>query len=138
MDVPTSDRGRVQWPLDTCIGHASGEITVNDVILTSREREILHYIRRGLSNKEIAATVGLSVSGVRFHVTSLLRKFRVESRVDLRLLQAKRNGGFHVSRIKRLRDAYLLLLDHVSWTRFYRWITRRGHNHSGVRSRIKR
>jgi DNA-binding CsgD family transcriptional regulator len=60
-------------------GHA-----VNRAIqLTRREEEVLGGVMRSLANKEIAASLNLSERTVKFHVSSLLSKFRVRGRMEL-------------------------------------------------------
>ena len=60
-------------------GHA-----VNSAIkLTRREEEVLGGVMRSLANKEIAASLNLSERTVKFHVSSLLSKFRVRGRMEL-------------------------------------------------------
>jgi DNA-binding CsgD family transcriptional regulator len=53
------------------------------VQLSRREREILHEVLQVFSNKEIAEKVHISVRTVKFHVSALLAKFGVASRMDL-------------------------------------------------------
>jgi DNA-binding NarL/FixJ family response regulator len=53
--------------------------------LTDREREILEYLRRGLANKEIAASLGISVKTVKSHLTSLFQKIGVMDRTQAAL-----------------------------------------------------
>jgi two-component system, NarL family, nitrate/nitrite response regulator NarL len=48
--------------------------------LTSREIQTLRLISQGLSNKEIARELGISISTVKNHVHSVLEKLRVQSR----------------------------------------------------------
>jgi DNA-binding CsgD family transcriptional regulator len=60
-------------------GHSVG----SSVRLTRREEEVLGGVMRSLANKEIAATLNLSERTVKFHVSSLLTKFRVRGRMDL-------------------------------------------------------
>jgi len=48
--------------------------------LTSREIQTLHLISQGLSNKDIACELGISVATVKNHVHSVLEKLRVQSR----------------------------------------------------------
>jgi DNA-binding NarL/FixJ family response regulator len=48
--------------------------------LTCREIQTLRLISQGLSNKEIARELGISVSTVKNHVHSVLEKLRVQSR----------------------------------------------------------
>ena len=54
-----------------------------DVTLSQRECEVLAELLRGLSNKEIAATLYISERTVKNHVTHIFRKFDVESRPQL-------------------------------------------------------
>jgi DNA-binding CsgD family transcriptional regulator len=51
--------------------------------LTRREEEVLSGVMRSLVNKEIAASLNLSERTVKFHVSSLLVKFRVRGRMEL-------------------------------------------------------
>jgi len=51
--------------------------------LTAREVEILQYIARGLSKKEIAATAHLSVKTVDRHCANLMNKLDIHDRVEL-------------------------------------------------------
>ena len=60
-------------------GHAVG----STVKLTRREEEVLGGVMRSLANKEIAASLNLSERTVKFHVSSLLAKFRVRGRMEL-------------------------------------------------------
>ena len=56
--------------------------------LTSREREVFDLLGRGLSNKEIAAALGIKLRTSRAHVESILRKLGVESRLQAGLVAA--------------------------------------------------
>jgi DNA-binding CsgD family transcriptional regulator len=61
------------------------------VKLTRREEEVLDGILRSLANKEIANELNLSERTVKFHVSSLLAKFKVRSRMEL-MREASRNS----------------------------------------------
>jgi DNA-binding NarL/FixJ family response regulator len=50
--------------------------------LSDREMEVLSCVVKGKSNKEIAASLGISHQTVKNHVTSILRKFNVEDRTQ--------------------------------------------------------
>ena len=60
-------------------GHSVG----GSVTLTRREEEVFGGVMRSLANKEIAASLSLSERTVKFHVSSLLTKFRVRGRMEL-------------------------------------------------------
>ncbi len=51
-------------------------------LLTSREEEILNWLVKGSSNKEIARILDISESTVKVHVQNILKKFNVTSRVE--------------------------------------------------------
>ncbi len=57
------------------------------VPLSRRQHEVLNGIVKNQTNKEIAAMLNISVRTTKFHVSVLLAKFNVHSRVDL-LLEA--------------------------------------------------
>ncbi|MFF4753693.1 response regulator [Streptomyces sp. NPDC002514] len=59
--------------------------------LTGRERDVLVLIAEGLSNGEIGTRIHLSVGTVKDHVSAILSKLRVGSRVQAALL-AQRAG----------------------------------------------
>ena len=51
-------------------------------VLSPREREILHAIAAGDSNKEIARKLGIAETTVKVHVQNILRKLKLSSRVQ--------------------------------------------------------
>jgi DNA-binding CsgD family transcriptional regulator len=59
------------------------QVFQSPVQLTRREQEVLHEVLQVFSNKEIAEKVHISVRTVKFHVSALLAKFGVASRMDL-------------------------------------------------------
>jgi two-component system, NarL family, nitrate/nitrite response regulator NarL len=60
--------------------------------LTTREREVIRLIDRGLSNKEIARTIGVEVATVKNHVHNILEKLHVHRRGEA---AARMRGPFH-------------------------------------------
>jgi DNA-binding NarL/FixJ family response regulator len=59
-------------------GHQAGE----DVPLTNRETQVLRHIALGLSNKEIAKSLTISVETVKEHVQNILRKLDCTDRTQ--------------------------------------------------------
>jgi NarL family two-component system response regulator LiaR len=57
-------------------GHARNTVT-------PRENQILELVRRRLSNREIAVSLQIRVSTVKFHLSNILSKMYVSSRRDL-------------------------------------------------------
>src|SRR5438093_12924341 len=51
--------------------------------LSARQRHILNYVTLGLTNKEIAAELGVSEQCVKGHVSRLFDRYGVEGRVEL-------------------------------------------------------
>ncbi len=51
--------------------------------LTSREREVMGYVAKGLMNKQIAGELGLSEITVKIHRGNVMRKMEVRSVADL-------------------------------------------------------
>lgn len=58
--------------------------------LTAREMAILHSVNSGLSNSSIAADLFISVSTVKTHVSSILRKLDADNRVQALAIARKR------------------------------------------------
>jgi len=58
--------------------------------LSERQREVLHSVIDNHANKEIASKLNISVRTVKFHISTLLSKFGVETRAEL----ARRAMGF--------------------------------------------
>lgn len=58
------------------------EKTSTTQTLTPREEEILTWLVKGDSNKEIARELDISESTVKVHVQNILKKFNVSSRVE--------------------------------------------------------
>lgn len=76
-------------------GHPGTETAAEDVarvrLLTSRERDVLVLVAEGLSNADIGARIHLAAGTVKDHVSAILTKLRVASRVQAALL-AQRAG----------------------------------------------
>jgi DNA-binding NarL/FixJ family response regulator len=51
--------------------------------LTKRETDMLHHLKHGKSNNDIAAELFLSTETVKIHVRNLMRKLPVDGRNDI-------------------------------------------------------
>ena len=69
--------------IETPDNSRSAKINVVDVeSLTPREFDVLELLADGLTNREIAAQLGISHHTVKFHLTSLMDKLDVHSRTE--------------------------------------------------------
>lgn len=53
--------------------------------VTERERDVLRLLGRGQSNQQIASALGISIHGVKRHVSNLLLKFDCSNRTEVAL-----------------------------------------------------
>jgi DNA-binding CsgD family transcriptional regulator len=70
--------GRVNDALDVLSRPFPGH-----VLLTGRERDMLAYIVRGASSKEVGRMLGVSPRTVEFHRVNIMRKVGAKNAVDL-------------------------------------------------------
>ena len=97
-----TDKQLHAWLLEQAPTLAPGSSDYPDemfIPLSGREMEILQQISRGLSNKEIARTLGISRQTVKNHMTSILRKLDVEDRTQA-ALYALRHGWIRLEDTK--------------------------------------
>ena len=59
--------------------------------LSQRQREILESISRGLTNKEIAAQLGISLESVKSHIKVILAKLEASSRTEAASIAQRKN-----------------------------------------------
>lgn len=59
---------------------------------TPRQREVFALLVRGRSNAEIAAELGVTLDGAKWHVREILQKLGVDSREDAAEYWRRHNG----------------------------------------------
>ncbi len=69
--------------LDAFAGEAPQPLDPELDLLSRREREVLRYIARGYTYKEVAHELHISVKTVETHVSAVLRKLQLSSRYEL-------------------------------------------------------
>ncbi len=62
-------------------------------MLTPRQWQVLSLLREGLSNEQIALRLGISLDGVKFHVSEILGKLGVSSRNEAARWAAERHAA---------------------------------------------
>ncbi len=69
----------------------TGDISDDGNILSPREEEVLRWVARAMSNKEVARELKISVATVDRHVVNMLEKTGCKNRTEI-ALYALRNG----------------------------------------------
>jgi DNA-binding CsgD family transcriptional regulator len=87
MSQPVTRRGRPRHP-DT---------------LTPRQAEVLTLVREGLSNREIAERLDISLDGVKFHVSEIISRTGVTTRREAAEWQRRREQPAATLRMWRSR-----------------------------------
>lgn len=60
-----------------------GEVYHEEQLLTSKQTKILQSLAKGLTYKEIASQLGITVSTVRYHIKEILSKTKLKNRAQL-------------------------------------------------------
>ncbi|HQZ02180.1 MAG TPA: response regulator transcription factor [Thauera sp.] len=92
----SSDVAATSWPARTGaprVALATGVEGSDADRLSPREREMLQFIARGQSNKEIARALELAESTVKIHVQNMLRKLNLSSRVQAAVFAVENGLG---------------------------------------------
>lgn len=76
-------------------------------VLTPREWEVLGLVREELSNEAIAARLGISLDGVKYHVSEILGKLGVENRADAARWQPEARRWWAIAPLGLLRARWL-------------------------------
>ncbi|MFJ4051426.1 response regulator transcription factor [Pseudomonas hunanensis] len=63
--------------------------------ITERELDVIQFLSKGLTNKEIAQQLGISQHTVRDHLSSVFKKLNISSRIELALLINASNVSAH-------------------------------------------
>ena len=91
---------RVAFTLLRRVGALATQIRTEETVegplseLTPRERDILHLVDQGMTNKQIAKHLTIGVATVKNHVHNILEKLHVHRRINASIWY--RRGGFHL------------------------------------------
>ena len=87
---PWLERNSASRALATLLRHQAGARDAA-ALLTPRELEIVRLVTRGMGNKCLAQTLGISEGTVKIHLHHIYRKLPVDTRLDL-ILYARDKG----------------------------------------------
>jgi DNA-binding CsgD family transcriptional regulator len=82
----------------------------SDDLLTPREWEVLDLLRRGLTNEQIAAHLGISFSGAKYHVSEIITKLGVETREEAARVAPPRRVGMWAGLLSGISEKAALSL----------------------------
>lgn len=88
---PMADESRLAQIVEMMQGDATAKNWPAELPLTPREVQVMRHIGLGLSNKEIAKSLTISVETVKEHVQNVLKKLKVNDRTQAAVF-AIRNG----------------------------------------------
>ncbi len=97
--IIAAGRGEIALPPDVATGAltalARGEAGSGGLLepLSERERDVLYLLAQGMTNKDIAHSLMLSVRTVEAHLRSVFDKLGVRSRTEAALWAVKRGFG---------------------------------------------
>jgi DNA-binding CsgD family transcriptional regulator len=60
--------------------------------LTAREEQVLEMTARGLTNRQIAEGLAVTIHAVKFHLATIYRKLDVSNRTEATFLYLRRNN----------------------------------------------
>lgn len=73
------------------MSHRKYDLSISGQPLSTREKEVVLLLSKGLSNKLIANELGISASTAKFHISNCMAKLEVDNRL-LVIIQAVRKG----------------------------------------------
>ena len=62
------------------------------MVLTEREREIMHLVAEGLANKEVGRLLNISDGTIKVHLHHIYRKLAITNRTALAALEFTHHG----------------------------------------------
>ncbi len=80
---------RIKWFIERLLKNIKNATIIKDDLLSSRELEVLDYIRKGTSNAEIAKNLYISINTVKTHLKNIYAKLDVNNRGKA-ILKAKK------------------------------------------------
>jgi two-component system nitrate/nitrite response regulator NarL len=75
------------------VPRAQENIAIAENVLTDRERQIMHLVSEGLSNKEIGRRLNIADGTIKVHLHHIYQKLEISNRTVLAALAISHNDG---------------------------------------------
>jgi DNA-binding NarL/FixJ family response regulator len=92
MDLQVHDQEHAAVPPVQAPVATAAEPAPTPAVLSPRERQIASAVAEGMSNRDIAAALGITEQTVKNHLTAIFTKMKVTSRLQLALSVLKHRG----------------------------------------------
>ena len=92
MDLQVHDQEHAAVPPVHAPVVTAAEPAPTPAVLSPRERQIASAVAEGMSNRDIAAALGITEQTVKNHLTAIFTKMKVTSRLQLALSVLKHRG----------------------------------------------
>ncbi|HSW13820.1 MAG TPA: helix-turn-helix transcriptional regulator [Solimonas sp.] len=78
MNVESGEVGALRFRSGSCLARVTALLRAEP--LTRRECEVLEWMAQGLTRRDLARTLGVSVNTVKYHLKNIYSKMGVEGR----------------------------------------------------------
>jgi DNA-binding NarL/FixJ family response regulator len=89
--------------VDNAVNELMGSKLIESIRMTENEKKIIGLISAGLSDKEIAKKLGLTISVVKGHIDNILEKMSLSSRVQIAVYRNSGKDSFNSSGVKPMK-----------------------------------
>ncbi len=89
--------------VDNAVNELMGSKLIESIRMTENEKKIIGLISAGLSDKEIAKKLCLTISVVKGHIDNILEKMSLSSRVQITVYRNSGKDSFNSSGIKPIK-----------------------------------
>lgn len=93
--------------VDNAVNELMGSKLIESIRMTENEKKIIGLISAGLSDKEIAEKLGLTVSIVKSHMDNILEKMSLNTHVQIAVYRNSGKDSFNSSGIKPIKAKIL-------------------------------
>jgi len=93
--------------VDNAINELMDSKLIESIRMTENEKKIIEFVSAGLSDKEIAKKLPLTISKVKGHIDNILEKMCLSSRVQIAVYRNSGGDSFNSSNVKPMKAKIL-------------------------------